>query len=199
MNKAGYLFAGMGIGAGVMFILDPDRGRRRRALVRDKAVSTWNQSEQYAEKMARDLANRSRGVYYETKAAMTGKERNPVHEHSDRSASPETWSPATRLIASAMGGGLALYGFRRGGLLGKGVTALGMGLLTRGMTNEAMQRGGALGRVSDKVASAVGSQIESMTGNRSSQHEDHSPEEQRQSSNPYGNLSPLTPSPSGQM
>ena len=81
MNKAGYLFAGMGIGAGVMFILDPDRGRRRRALVRDKAVSTWNQSEEYAGKMARDVANRSRGMYYETKATVTGKERNPTHEH----------------------------------------------------------------------------------------------------------------------
>ena len=74
-----------------------------------------------------------------------------------------------------------------------------MGLLTRGMTNQAMQRGGAIGRVSDKVASAVGSRIESMTGGRQSSEPDNSPRtEEREATNPYGNLSPLTPSPSGQ-
>lgn len=32
------LLGGAGLGAGLMYLLDPDGGRRRRALVRDKAV-----------------------------------------------------------------------------------------------------------------------------------------------------------------
>jgi hypothetical protein len=30
---------GMGVGASLMYMLDPDRGSRRRALVRDKIIS----------------------------------------------------------------------------------------------------------------------------------------------------------------
>lgn len=197
MNKAGYLFTGMGIGAGVMFILDPNRGRRRRALVRDKAVSAWHHSEDFAGKVGRDLANRSRGVYYETKAAVAGKDRNPVHEHKDQPTVRENWSAATRVIASAIGGGLAVYGFRRGGILGKGASALGMGLLTRGVTNQALERGGPIGRVSDKLASAVGSRIESVTGNAQSSEQDGKSRQATGEGNPYSALSPLTPSPSG--
>jgi hypothetical protein len=196
MNKTGYFLAGMGIGAGVMFILDPDRGRRRRALVRDKAVSAWHQSERFAGKVSRDMANRSRGLYHETRAAITRKERSPEHKHSEAPLIRENWSPATRVIASAIGGGLAIYGLRRGGILGKGASAVGMGLLARGVTNEAIERGGALGRVSDKVASAVGFQIQSVTGRSDPEHDRRS-QQHPSASNPYANLSPLTPSPSG--
>src|SRR5438067_8044488 len=38
MNKALTLLMGFGMGMGLMFLLDPDRGRRRRALMRDQAV-----------------------------------------------------------------------------------------------------------------------------------------------------------------
>lgn len=33
--------AGAGIGALGMYLFDPDRGKRRRTLVRDKAVRAW--------------------------------------------------------------------------------------------------------------------------------------------------------------
>lgn len=44
---------------------------------------------------------------------------------------PPTWSPTTRLMVGAVGSILAMYGRRRGGLLGAGVSAFGVGLLTR--------------------------------------------------------------------
>jgi hypothetical protein len=51
-------------GVGAMYLLDPERGRRRRALVRDKAVRLAHETEEAIEMTARDLANRSRGVMH---------------------------------------------------------------------------------------------------------------------------------------
>ena len=36
MNKGVALIGGVGLGAALMYIFDPDRGGRRRALIRDK-------------------------------------------------------------------------------------------------------------------------------------------------------------------
>ena len=157
MNKAAIVLTGVGVGAGLMYILDPDRGRRRRALARDKATSTWNRSEKYVGTMSRDLANRSRGLVHDAKAALAGR----GHEEG----ADQDWSPSTRIVAAAVGGGLAIYGYRRGGLVGKTATALGMGLLTRGVMNQSGPLGsGPLAQLGDKVASMVGSGIQSVAG-----------------------------------
>src|SRR5579875_2274727 len=50
------------LGAGAMYFLDPDRGRRRRALVRDKAIRLTHQMQRGFEKAGRDLANRQKGI-----------------------------------------------------------------------------------------------------------------------------------------
>lgn len=56
------LITGLAIGAGVMYLLDPRRGRRRRALLRDKAVKMERKLVDKGTGKARDLANRSKGV-----------------------------------------------------------------------------------------------------------------------------------------
>jgi hypothetical protein len=50
----------------------------------------------------------------------------------------KNWSPATRLMASAVGGGLLLYGMKSRSRIGTATSALGLGLLTRGITNREM-------------------------------------------------------------
>ena len=67
MNKKAALM-GVGVGAALMYFLDPDRGKRRRALVRDKVEAAGNKAELYAEKMGRDIRNRAYGMVEETKA-----------------------------------------------------------------------------------------------------------------------------------
>ena len=60
------LIGGFGLGAAMMYILDPDRGRRRRALAVDNLTRSLNRLGDAADITARDLVNRARGVAAET-------------------------------------------------------------------------------------------------------------------------------------
>jgi osmotically-inducible protein OsmY len=63
--------AGVVTGAGLMFLLDPQGGARRRALVRDKLVRVSNKGTEAADATARDLANRTKGAVSATRARLT--------------------------------------------------------------------------------------------------------------------------------
>ena len=52
---------GAGIGAGLIFLLDPARGNRRRALIRDKFVKAGRKSFDAAGATRRDVVNRLQG------------------------------------------------------------------------------------------------------------------------------------------
>jgi gas vesicle protein len=62
---AGYL-----LGALTMFIFDPEQGRRRRALMRDKMVHYGNQASDLVSGTAQDLRNRAQGVAAETRGMV---------------------------------------------------------------------------------------------------------------------------------
>jgi hypothetical protein len=70
MKRNATLAAGMAVGAGIMYLLDPDRGTRRRALVRDKVVRTGRKMSEAADKRIRDLNNRARGAVAERWARL---------------------------------------------------------------------------------------------------------------------------------
>jgi osmotically-inducible protein OsmY len=74
MNKKTALVGGLGLGAALMYLFDPDRGRRRRALIRDKAEGAANKAGDYAGKMSRDLRNRAYGLVTETKSMFQNQE-----------------------------------------------------------------------------------------------------------------------------
>ena len=56
------LLGGVGLGAGLMYLLDPDGGRRRRALARDKAVHGLKVSGKALRRTSVDVGNRTRGL-----------------------------------------------------------------------------------------------------------------------------------------
>ncbi len=62
MRKDVALLAGVAIGAGTMFLVDPDRGGRRRALIRDRAAKAGNKTTDKLDALRRDVANRARGT-----------------------------------------------------------------------------------------------------------------------------------------
>ena len=61
------LLIGAGIGAGLMYLFDPDRGRSRRAKLEAQAGSLCRNAEKKTEKVAQDLANRAEGVAAEVR------------------------------------------------------------------------------------------------------------------------------------
>ena len=56
-----------------MFLLDPDKGRRRRALARDKMRSTAVRARKRINAKSRDLSNRARGLQAEIDHLFTRK------------------------------------------------------------------------------------------------------------------------------
>ncbi|HXV44731.1 MAG TPA: SRPBCC family protein [Anaerolineae bacterium] len=70
MNKAVTWLYGAGIGAGLMYIFDPERGRRRRALARDQMIRSWRSTGDLIDKASRDLQNRTKGLMAEAKSRI---------------------------------------------------------------------------------------------------------------------------------
>ena len=63
---------GLGIGAAVMYFLDPERGRTRRAHMKDKAVGLSNDAREAISGRAQDISNRASGMYHEARKAVSG-------------------------------------------------------------------------------------------------------------------------------
>lgn len=61
-------------GAGLMYLLDPERGGRRRALVRDRLVSVAHRTGDAMDATSRDVSNRARGVVAELRSRLVNLE-----------------------------------------------------------------------------------------------------------------------------
>jgi osmotically-inducible protein OsmY len=70
-NRA--LVAGVGLGAAFAYMLDPNAGGRRRALVRDKIVHGTKRTGRAMNATLRDLSNRSRGIVAATRRRRSGE------------------------------------------------------------------------------------------------------------------------------
>lgn len=68
-----WIATGMALGAALAYVLDPDNGRRRRALVKDKGVHLAHQSGRYVSRRGRDLGHRALGWMARTKKSVTNE------------------------------------------------------------------------------------------------------------------------------
>ena len=181
------ILGGLGIGAGLMYLLDPTNGKRRRSIVRDKARKAYHTSGQAAGRWGRRIANRGKGALSEVKARwmeedvpdsiLEARVRSHVGHHVSRTGWVEMtahngvivltgslpkqeastllaqveavrgvkgvddqlniqsegngrskgWARTMGMVASAVGGGLALYGVRKRGVLGTALSSVGRG------------------------------------------------------------------------
>lgn len=73
------VLAGAGMGAALAFMLDPNGGARRRALVRDKMTRATRVTREGLDATARDLGNRARGLAATTRGRLSA---DAVDDHT---------------------------------------------------------------------------------------------------------------------
>lgn len=74
MSAAMKLGAGLALGAGLMYWLDPQSGRRRRAYTRDQAIHLVRRSAESLDVAARDVEHRLHGLVASARGAMSGEQ-----------------------------------------------------------------------------------------------------------------------------
>jgi uncharacterized membrane protein len=74
MRKRHVLMTGTALGAGLMYLLDPISGKRRRAYTRDKTTHLAREADMIVGRTMRDLRNRYDGLVAETQSLWTGEE-----------------------------------------------------------------------------------------------------------------------------
>ena len=70
MRKEILVAGGVGIGLGLMYVLDPERGKRRRAMLRDRTTHLLRSTRVTLGKKAQDLGNRARGLAAEARTVL---------------------------------------------------------------------------------------------------------------------------------
>lgn len=133
MTGQGQLITGVVVGAGAMYLLDPDCGARRRSSLQERGAEVGHQ-----------LSDRFPAV-----SALASRRQSAGRDQ-------ERWSPGIRLILGAAGGLMAIKGLRTRGVAGEVLTALGTGLLARAVSNTPPQPLVDLGSVESSAAGSSG-------------------------------------------
>jgi BON domain len=74
MNKVLKVVSAVGLGAGLMYVFDPDRGKRRRALLHNKAEHATRIAADVAGKTRRDVRNHLLGAFAEIESLFRTRE-----------------------------------------------------------------------------------------------------------------------------
>ena len=127
-SQLGMSVIGAGLGAGLMFLLDPEMGRRRRAIARDKAFSLMKTTGVGINKTARDIKNRAYGT------VVSAKSGRPI-QLSRLAILQRNWPPAIRLMMGTAGFIAGGVGVKKGGIIGSLIGTVGAGLAALAITN----------------------------------------------------------------
>ena len=107
----GALIAGLGVGMLAGYLLDPDRGRRRRAMVGNKVSSAARSLPRAVRVTAKDLSNRARGAWAEaTRLFSSDDASDQVVEARVRSKIGRVVSHPQAIHVTARGGHITLDG-----------------------------------------------------------------------------------------
>ena len=136
----------LGLGAALMYLYDPQTGRKRRCDLRNQIDAASRKLQQGREVVVRDATNRVNGLVAEGRGVLdTGRREGLVSagtslaeiaQGTARTWQRRHWSPSQRALAGAFGAGMAVYGYFRGGVKGVALCAMGSALVARATANE---------------------------------------------------------------
>jgi uncharacterized membrane protein len=111
MTGQGRLITGVVVGAGAMYLLDPDRGARRRSLLRDQGVRASHKLADGMSATARDARNRAAGAAAELRSRFRHDQVDDevLHERV-RSAIGRVVSHPSAIMVTASDGAVILSG-----------------------------------------------------------------------------------------
>ncbi|AUX44167.1 uncharacterized protein SOCE26_056300 [Sorangium cellulosum] len=130
LGDAAALTAALGIGAGLMYALDPEHGAQRRVNARDKAVDLAYQAGVLLDRSIGDLRHQGRGVLANASAIVR---QETVSMEASR-------SPSTRVLMGALGVALLGYAAKRRGLLGAVLGVAGAAVLLKEINSRPARR-----------------------------------------------------------
>jgi uncharacterized membrane protein len=111
MRDEGKVIGGLVVGAGLMYLLDPDRGARRRGLVRDQAARARHKLGDGLDATAHDLGNRAKGTAAELRSRFRRESVDDVVLHERvRSAIGRAVSHPSAIDVSISDGRVTLKG-----------------------------------------------------------------------------------------
>lgn len=127
----------LGVGAALMYLMDPQNGRKRRTDLRNQAEAARRRIERGAGIVVRDASNRAAGAMARSRNWLL--EQGQVRQASalePRASASRPWPPTERALVGAVGAGVAAWGYIRGGVRGYALCAIGSSLLARAATNQ---------------------------------------------------------------
>jgi hypothetical protein len=133
MNRAIALLGGMGLGARMMYLLDPQQSRCRRAIARDRMIRMAHEARDAKDVIVRDMQNRAQGLAAGDLSVLVGGHR--ALQHPLRGG----WSPSARALMGMLGGGLFLFGLTRSAPQACVLGTIGLGLVAEGISNAGIE------------------------------------------------------------
>jgi len=111
MGKITSFFYGAALGAGLMYLFDPEMGNRRRALLRDQWTRLGNVTQDTSGDVTNDLGNRLRGLVAEIQGRLSPQQvPDDVLEARVRSNLGRVVSHPGAITVAATGGRVTLSG-----------------------------------------------------------------------------------------
>ena len=114
---------GVAVGAGLVWLLDPERGEPRRAALRRRIDGLFDSAAPGSRRLGPAAAAPR------TRAGDIAE----LGAHASRQSTSSRRLPPTAALTSAAGGAIALYGLSRGGITGRAIRAAGTSMLAAGL------------------------------------------------------------------
>jgi len=152
--------AGIGAGVGLMYLLDPTMGRRRRSMIMEGMSSAthkvgegigsaWGKTTETVGGAWESVSDGAKGMVERASSMISGDQSGdsgraqPAMQRQSPAGMPEMvedhWSPSTRMLVGTAGGALVAFGMTQRFPVACALGTVGLGLVARAVTNFEME------------------------------------------------------------